>query len=145
LNQAMQISRSILKLTRLYNATLDNFLKELKLTKPQAMTIAQIYKETKTIGQITEAVQLSYSTVSGIIDRLERDGWIERVRDKSDRRVIWIQKTEKMDEIRNSLDFYQEKFFQTVLGDLGAEDLDGIIHSLDLLNTHLEKKGTDKS
>jgi DNA-binding MarR family transcriptional regulator len=145
LNQAMQISRSILKLTRLYNATLENFLKELKLTKPQAMTIGQIYKEPKTIGQITEAIQLSYSTVSGIIDRLERDGWIQRVRDKSDRRVIWIQKTEKMDEIRNTLDFYQEQFFQTVLGDLGTDDLDGIMRSLELLNTHLEKKGVDKS
>jgi DNA-binding MarR family transcriptional regulator len=142
MNQAIHISKSIHKLTRLYSATLEKFLKELKLTKPQGMIIGQIYKEPRTIGQITEAVQLSYSTVSGIIDRLERDGWLQRVRDKLDRRVIWIQKTEKMDEIHNTLEFYQERFFDTVLADLDSDELDKIIASLDLLNSHLEKSAS---
>ncbi|SFK74806.1 DNA-binding transcriptional regulator, MarR family [Paenibacillus sp. 1_12] len=144
MNQAIHISKSIHTLTRLYNATLENFMKELNLTKPQGIIIGQIYKEPKTIGQITEAVQLSYSTVSGIIDRLERDEWIQRVRDKTDRRVIWIQRTDKMDEIRNKVEFYHEQFFHTVLSDLEADELDKISTSLDLLNSQLEKKGSYK-
>ncbi|NHN29665.1 winged helix-turn-helix transcriptional regulator [Paenibacillus sp. S3N08] len=137
----MNISKTIHKLSRLYNTTLEGFMKEMDLTKPQGMVIAQVYKEPKTIGHISEAVKLSYSTVSSIIDRLERDGWIQRVRDESDRRIVWIQKTGKIDEIRNKLDYFHENFFQTVLSDLGSEELDGIITSLDLLNTQMEKKG----
>jgi DNA-binding MarR family transcriptional regulator len=142
MNQAINISKAIHKLTRLYNATLESFLKEMDLTKPQGMIIVQIYKERKTIGHISEAVKLSYSTVSSIIDRLERDGWIQRIRDESDRRIVWIQKTEKMDEIRNKVDYFHEQFFQTVLGDLEPNELDGIMASLDLLNAQLEKKGS---
>jgi DNA-binding MarR family transcriptional regulator len=143
MNQAIHISRSILKLTRLYKLALYHIFKDYKLTKPQMLIIAQIRKDPRTIGQITEAVELSYSTVSGIIDRLERDEWIQRVRDKSDRRVIWIQKTDKLEEICNTLDFYQEELFQTLLGDLSAEQLDGIVVCLDQLNSHLEKKSSD--
>jgi DNA-binding MarR family transcriptional regulator len=144
MNQAINISKSIHKLTKLYTATLESFLKELGLTKPQGMIIGQIYKEPKTIGHISETVKLSGSTVSSIIDRLERDGWVQRIRDKSDRRIVWIQKTEKMDEIRNKLDFFHEQFFQTVLGDLEPKELDGIMASLDLLNAQLEKQGSGK-
>lgn len=140
MNQAMQIGEAILKLSKLYRAKNEHFLKEFKLTRPQLLTIGQIYQEPKTIGQISEAIQLSYSTVSGIIDRLERDGWIQRVRDKSDRRIIWIQKTEKIDEIANTLTYYREQFFQNVLEGLSGDEMDAILHSLQLLNAQLEKK-----
>lgn len=146
MKQAEQIGRAIMKMSRLYNATTDKFLlKEYKLTKPQIMVIGQIYMEPKTVGQITEAIQLSYSTVSGIIDRLERDGWIQRIRDQSDRRVIWIQRTEKMNEIGNTLLFYQEKFFQRLLKDLDTDELDDILRSLDTLIAQLEKRSAEKA
>ncbi|TBL80037.1 MarR family transcriptional regulator [Paenibacillus thalictri] len=106
--------------------------------------IGQIYKAPKTIGQISEALQLSYSTVSGIIDRLERDEWIKRVRDQSDRRVIWIEKTEKLSQIRTTLSFFQENFFNSVLEGLDDEELDKIIRSLNLLNSQLEKKAGER-
>jgi DNA-binding MarR family transcriptional regulator len=143
MNQALQISNAILKLNRLYRKNVDHFLRDFKLTKPQLQVIGEIYMERKTIGQITDAIHLSYSTVSGVIDRLERDGWISRIRDASDRRVVWIQKEDKIDEIRTTIEFYSQRFFQDVLRGLQEEQLDTIVESLEILNTHLEKKAEE--
>jgi DNA-binding MarR family transcriptional regulator len=145
MNRAMQIGHSIRKLTKIFNNTMNKDLKELGLTTPQITTIAQVYFERKTIGQISESSQLSYSTVSGIIDRLERDGWLERIRDDSDRRIVWIQKNaEKIEAARGMLHFFQEGFYEKLLSDLSPDELDTIIRSLELLTTYLEKKVEEK-
>jgi len=120
-------------------------LKELGLTTPQIAVIEHIYLERKTIGQISDCTQLSYSTVSGIIDRLERDGWIERVRDEVDRRIVWIRRTSKIDAEREKLHLFQESFYENLLADLSPEELDNIIRSLELLTNHLEKKDEEKT
>jgi DNA-binding MarR family transcriptional regulator len=141
----MQIGHSIRKLTKIFNTIMSKDLKQLGLTMPQITTIGQVYFERKTIGQISENTQLSYSTVSGIIDRLERGGWLERVRDESDRRVVWIQKNaEKIEAAREKLQFFQESFYDTLLADLTPEEQDNIIRSLELLTTYIEKKVEEK-
>jgi DNA-binding MarR family transcriptional regulator len=145
-NRAMQIGHSIRKLTKIFTTTKNKELKELGLTTPQINMLAQIYFEPKTIGQISDHMGLSYSTVSGIIDRLERDGWLHRVRDESDRRIIWIHKnTEKIEASKMRLQFFQESFYENLLSDLTDDELDNIIRSLDVLTTYLEKKVEEKS
>jgi DNA-binding MarR family transcriptional regulator len=145
-SRAMQIGHSIRKLTKIFTLSKNRDLKELGLTTPQINMIVQIYFEPKTIGQISENMGLSYSTVSGIIDRLERDGWLHRVRDESDRRIIWIHKnTEKIKASKERLNLFQESFYENLLSDLAEDELDNIIRSLDLLTTYLEKKVEEKS
>ncbi|WP_028547584.1 MarR family winged helix-turn-helix transcriptional regulator [Paenibacillus sp. UNC451MF] len=145
MSRAMQIGHSIRKLTKIFNATMGKDLKEIGLTTPQIATIGQVYFERKTIGQISECTQLSYSTVSGIIDRLERDGWLERVRDETDRRIVWIRRTSKIEAEKEKLHFFQESFYENLLADLDQDELDTIIRSLDLLTTYLEKKVEEKT
>ncbi|MFH5182104.1 MarR family winged helix-turn-helix transcriptional regulator [Paenibacillus sp. TAB 01] len=140
MSRAMQIGHSIRRLTKIFNVIMSKDLKELGLTTPQIAIIGQVYFEPKTIGQISEHTHLSYSTVSGIIDRLERDGWLERIRDESDRRIVWIKKTSKIDGLKEKLQFFQESFYEKLLADLSSEELDTIIRSLELLTTYLENK-----
>jgi DNA-binding MarR family transcriptional regulator len=144
MSRAMEIGHSIRKLTKIFNITMKKDLEELGLTKPQIMALGTVYFERKTIGQISEATDLSYSTVSGIIDRLERDGWLERTRDESDRRIVWIRRTDKFDLLKEKLHFFQESFYEKMLADLSEQELDTIVHSLDLLTTYLEKKVEEK-
>jgi DNA-binding MarR family transcriptional regulator len=143
-SQSKQISEAIMKLNKLYRSVFDQYLKDFTLTKAQLMVIGEIYEQRKTIGQITEAIQLSYSTVSGIIDRLERDGWIERVRDQEDRRVIWIQAKDKIREIRSTITTYHESIIAPILEEISTEEKEGILHSLQLMNSHLEKRMESK-
>ncbi|PZE19913.1 MarR family winged helix-turn-helix transcriptional regulator [Paenibacillus xerothermodurans] len=146
MSRGMRIGSSIRNLTKIFTSTMHKDLKELGLTPAQITTLRQVYFERKTIGQISENTQLSYSTVSGIIDRLERDGWLERIRDESDRRIVWIQKNAaKVEAVKEKLHLFQESFYENLLADLPEHELDNIIRSLELLTTYLQKKVEEKS
>jgi len=54
------------------------------------------------LSEIAERLLVSGGNVTGIIDRLERDGYVYRMRDKADRRVVRALLTEKGFELYKS-------------------------------------------
>ncbi|WP_238933506.1 MarR family winged helix-turn-helix transcriptional regulator [Brevibacillus choshinensis] len=48
-------------------------------------------REPMTAGQLSELTNLTTGAVTGVIDRLERAGYVQRVTDPKDRRRIYIQ------------------------------------------------------
>lgn len=86
-----QVGRVARQLVSHYNRELA----PLGLTTTQYFLLAAIKPdETPTIGEISARTYLDNSTLTPIIDRLVRDGWIERVPDASDRRTTRIALTE---------------------------------------------------
>jgi DNA-binding MarR family transcriptional regulator len=71
--------------------------RETGLTLPQQMCLRAVRASDVglTIAQLSAAVSLSASTVSGIVDRLQRDGWVCRERSTVDRRRVVVQLTER--------------------------------------------------
>ncbi|KTD23877.1 transcriptional regulator, MarR family [Legionella lansingensis] len=66
------------------------------LTIPQIICLYEIYENGAiTISSLSKRVYLSMSTLVGIIDRLEEKTFVNRVRDSKDRRIIFIDITEK--------------------------------------------------
>ncbi len=49
--------------------------------------------------RLTAALACTHSNITGIVDRLERDGWVKRTRSTEDRRVIFLKLTEKGEQI----------------------------------------------
>ena len=45
-----------------------------------------------TAGRIAEALRLTTGAVTGLIDRLEKAGWVQRARHGVDRRQVWIER-----------------------------------------------------
>jgi len=85
-----------------YNAVYK--LTELALL-PQHLSLPQIYLlgvlKTRggmlTTGEISRAVIRQSQTMTGVVDRLEESGLVERVFDRSDRRKTWVRLTKKGD------------------------------------------------
>ncbi|ATO48284.1 MarR family transcriptional regulator [Brevibacillus laterosporus] len=67
------------------------------ITWQQVLILEQIVHGPKTIGEISKAVSLSYSTVSGLIDRLQRDNIVIRLKDKKDKRLVWVAMSQRFD------------------------------------------------
>ena len=66
-------------------------LTELNLTAVQAMVINFLGQEdTTTARAVSDRTGLDAATLTGVLDRLETSGWIERPRHPSDRRAIHI-------------------------------------------------------
>lgn len=70
------------------------------VTGPQLVLLKELARrETCSISELARSVNLSQATVSGIVDRLMKQGLIERIRDAVDRRRVLVLPTQKVHEL----------------------------------------------
>jgi DNA-binding MarR family transcriptional regulator len=131
LDQNGDITSLFLKLSKLRSALLFKQLKEFELTSPQLFILMELFSEQpRMLGNLAKAVDLSNSTVSGIIDRLELKGLIERKRDDNDRRVVWISTTITCQKMKQEkLENFHREFQEEFLNILTPEQL-GIMREM---------------
>ena len=115
-------------------------IKDTNLTVPQVLVCRCIKDEPQMVSSISETVRLANSTVSSIIDRLEKNGYVTRIRDSKDRRIVWVAETEKLAQLRKKTPVLDEDFFAFLFEDLEEESIDQIHRSLELLANHMTKK-----
>jgi DNA-binding MarR family transcriptional regulator len=96
-------------------------LNDYGLTATQYITLWSLYEcgEEIPLSQLGRKLFLDNPTVTGIVDRMERDGFLERVPDENDRRVIKVRLTKKsidlreqVKEIATEIDLETSKMFQ---------------------------------
>ena len=52
-------------------------------------------REQVTIGELAERLQIRHHSAVGLVDRLEQQGWVERITHEQDKRRVFIGLTEK--------------------------------------------------
>ncbi len=93
-----------------------------------------------TMGDLARRGGITEKTITGVIDRLERDGYVHRERDLADRRVVRVVLTEKTEfrEMRAVM----EQRFRIFLGFLDAEDRQALLRILSKLHARLAAQTT---
>ncbi len=98
-NKKLIISNIIDNLRRVFqilNEQSKKVEKETGLTSPQLWTIKTINESSPiNVSDLANKLYLHPTTVIGIIDRLEKQDLVTRCRSKDDRRVVWIELTDK--------------------------------------------------
>jgi len=114
-----------------------------RLTMPQFKTLQHLYWHSRqgglTIGELSEHLGLANSTVSGIVDRLQRDGWTQRERSDIDRRKIKVVLTDKAVELFKRAPKDAEDFWRSTIGRLSHEEQEELVKNLHKLKSVLEK------
>ena len=74
------------------------------ISQPQFFLLIALYEEDDIlITRLAEKVALDKSTLTGILDRLERDGFVQRVSRPGNRRSLYICLTVKAQTLRDDL------------------------------------------
>ena len=104
------------------------------ITAPQGMVIGSLCKIDKLkVSDLSEKLGLSNSTVSGIIDRLEKQEMVIRTRSQEDKRVVYVSLTHKFQEMHHNFHGIAEKNIQDIM-DRGTQgEIDKIIDALNIL------------
>ncbi len=111
------------------------------LTTTQFFLLTALYEEDGIfISVLARKVALDKATLTGMLDRLERDGLTERRADPEDRRAIRIHLKEKAERLRDELtelyhenngmflallDEEEKKVFEQVVDKIETVDLEG--------------------
>jgi DNA-binding MarR family transcriptional regulator len=91
LNQSFEVLKLMKRVSQKMKQQIHANMGELNLTAPQGMMIGILsHHGAQKVSDLSERMYLSNSTVSGIIDRLEKCGCVERIRSQEDRRVVMI-------------------------------------------------------
>lgn len=72
----------------------------LGLVDLQTLHLLVLHPQVRTAGGIADAAGFPTSTVTGIVDRLVRAGFVSRVRDEQDRRRVILRLTDRVAEIQ---------------------------------------------
>ena len=72
----------------------STFLMDLELSDPQCAVLDFINKNPGcTMGQLSKGLEAPLSTLTGLVERLVRNGYVLRERDEKDRRLVRIRLT----------------------------------------------------
>lgn len=146
--QYREIVTDIRKILRSINLESKRIQKEFGISIPQLLCLTylgsvQAYQATH--KQLTEYLNLNSSTVTGIINRLEKKGLIARLPKKGDKRTTYVALTSAGYKLlKNTPNLMHEKLARN-LHKLSAAQIDQIKTSLGLLIDVLEIKDIDAS
>jgi DNA-binding MarR family transcriptional regulator len=76
-----------------------------------------------TMSRIAELLGVSVSNATGLIDRIEERGFVERVRVPSDRRVVHVQLTNRGRQQLHEVELFKEDMINAVLARLDERQL----------------------
>ncbi|MBN2853157.1 MAG: MarR family transcriptional regulator [Clostridia bacterium] len=117
------------------------------LTGPQGMLIGTLFhKKQLKISELSKMMSLSNSTVSGIVDRLEKAGKVERIRSEKDRRVVEVRLSDSFRKNTKCRHDIIENHFSMAIKDASKEQLDAILYGLETLEKLIknnQEKETD--
>ncbi|MBQ6460324.1 MULTISPECIES: MarR family winged helix-turn-helix transcriptional regulator [Exiguobacterium] len=92
-----------------------------------------------TNGRISETLSIAPPNVTPLITKLLNEGYITRVPDERDRRVIWNQLTEEGERILLERRDSFRRLFEERLAFLNEDETDRLIESLKTLTEIVEK------
>jgi DNA-binding MarR family transcriptional regulator len=129
-----EILREYLHATHAFSHQFREHFGKVNLTFPQALVLTFLETEgTVPISALADLTGSANSTISGVVDRLERMGLVRRKRSETDRRVIYVELTEKYAGIRDTNVSSVSDYFATLLKPLNKDEHLQVLTGLQLL------------
>lgn len=90
------------------------------------------------MSRLAEMLNVSLSNATGLIDRIEERGFIERTRVPEDRRIVMIRVTLEGLRMLDEIDALSDDLLRSVLGRLGRAQLGAVSETAAALRLELE-------
>jgi DNA-binding MarR family transcriptional regulator len=121
--------------------------RRVELTGPQLTVVKML----ETVGELSlsdlsDRIRAQNSTVTGIIDRMEREGLVVRARSTEDKRVVRIRLTEKGERIAREIPVEPMEIFRSALAGLTLAETRDLLRILTKLARRVQsivRRGVD--
>lgn len=141
LNDGAKITKIFQEVMHLFRKRMSKVFEDIGMTAPQSMVCIILSKEKKLkITELSTRLSLSNSTVSGIIDRLEKQGMVERTRSERDKRVIYVSITPAFTEMHQKFHKWLGENIEETINKGTLQELDKIFVGLDALKKLLDRR-----
>ncbi|RYZ42333.1 MAG: MarR family transcriptional regulator [Myxococcaceae bacterium] len=117
---------------------------QLQFTPPQVHALLWLGLDgSLTMGELAKRLGVTEKTVTGVVDRLEREGHLQRERGETDRRVVRCRLTDKGRQTFTKLDRSMHRAMGVVMGMLDAEDRQALFRVMEKVLLKLDQPPPD--
>jgi DNA-binding MarR family transcriptional regulator len=97
-----------------------------------------------TMSRLAELLDVSVSNATGLIDRMEERGLVERFRVPTDRRIVVVRASDEGARIRDEIEALKQDRMRAILGRLEPSSLERVLSAIsDLRAAVVAEIGTD--
>jgi MarR family transcriptional regulator, organic hydroperoxide resistance regulator len=123
-----QVLEAILYLYTESRRITKELAKRADLTGPQ-LTVVKLLEAfgDLSLSELSDKIRAQNSTVTGIIDRMERENLVTRERSKEDRRVVYIKLTTKGRELAREIPVEPMEVFKSALETLSQQEMKDLL------------------
>ena len=141
LTSGIKIFKSLKRIGHMIKQSMGQHFNAMNLTGPQGMMMGILSHDGEMkISDLSEKLGLSNSTVSGIIDRLEKQGLVERTRSLEDRRVVYVNVSTEFRKNSKENFCKIEKTFEDIMTKATTEEIEIILKGLDALEQIMDRQ-----
>ncbi len=92
-----------------------------------------------TIGDLSNRLYLAFSTTTDLVDRMEKNELVQRVRDEKDRRVVVVHLLEKGERIIQEVIEKRQQYLQEKLVGFNEQEVAQLSSYLEKLHVHMKQ------
>ncbi|GAE30168.1 MarR family winged helix-turn-helix transcriptional regulator [Alkalihalobacillus hemicellulosilyticus] len=137
--QIEDIERSLRRVSEIVKQKGREILTQFPITPPQFIALQWLNEYgDMTIGELSQKMFLACSTTTDLIDRMEKNQLVERVKDTQDRRVVRIHLLERGRVIIKEVIKKRQDYLETVLSQFTQNEVDFLEKSLHVLHEKMK-------
>jgi DNA-binding MarR family transcriptional regulator len=110
-----------------FNVT--SLMKDITFTQMVILNFLKACERAK-MSEIAKALKVTTSATTGIVDRMVRTGFLVRVPGMKDRRIIYIEMTEKGEKIVDAIEKQRRKFINGIFGKLTTTEREKFLQTM---------------
>ena len=114
-------------------------LKNYTITPPQFIALQWLFEHgDMTIGDLSNKMFLAFSTTTDLVDRMENNNLVQRIRDNKDRRVVRIHLLSEGERVIEEVIDKRRDYLNAVLSDFDEEEVTQFSHLLTKLHKEMK-------
>ena len=142
INKKAEVARLFYDVNKVLKRSMRKSFENSGITIPQSLVMGTLIQHGEMkITELSKKINLSNSTISGIVDRLEKNELVARVRSEKDRRIVFVKITPKFEEIHKGFYKLAQESFEELLSAGTTEEFEQIIEGLSALKKILNESG----
>jgi len=146
-NVTLSLLDIVPRLNRWAEASVTRAAGDNRLSLRQLSALTMIESEKTTLGDVARRLMVTPAVVTGLIDRLEKRGYVRRINSTDDRRRVLLALTDEGRAAAESVSGQLQAEMATALSGFSASDLEQLDRSLSRLRpvaSELERSSPDR-
>lgn len=109
------------------------------ITPPQFVALQWLFEEgDMTIGELSNKMYLAFSTTTDLIDRMEKNQLVKRIKDEKDRRVVRVHLLDEGVRVIDEVIKKRQKYLSEVLKNFTSEEITLLRENLIKLHRYMK-------